>query len=474
LSRTLIKNGVIISMDTRVGDLPKGDVLIEDDKIADVGPSLDVDAAAVIDAAGMIVMPGLINAHIHLWQTALRGLGSDWAGSDYYNFLHANLAPRYRPEDTFIGTLMGALNQLNCGTTTVFDWCHNNTTPTHTDAAVDGLEESGVRALFGHGTVKPKPKEGEPHFSTVPHPESEIRRLRDERFASNGNLMTLAMAILGPDYATLEVNLHDFRLARELDLLSSAHVWGRDNRLVAGGYRTIAAEGLLGPDHNISHGNYMEDDEIQVICDSGASMTSTPPMEIRGHVRESVIGRVIAAGGHPSIGVDSEVAVPGDMFNAMRTSLQVQRIFDNLAHAERIRQGQDEAAAKFAKENLKVIGTGGSMVKELSVKTRQALEWATIDNARALRLEDKIGSLTIGKQADILLLRADTLNVLPVNDPIQCIVFNANQANVDTVFVAGKKMKEGGKMILDAGAFARRKRELIDSGQWLLEQAGLL
>jgi 5-methylthioadenosine/S-adenosylhomocysteine deaminase len=286
--------------------------------------------------------------------------------------------------------------------------------------------------------------------------------------------MTLAMAILGPDYSTLEVNLHDFRLARELDLLSSAHVWGRENRLVPEGYRTIAKEGLLGPDHNISHGNYMEDDEIQIICDHGATMTSTPPVEIRAHTKEPVIGKVMAAGGRPSIGVDSEVVVAGDMFNAMRTGLQVQRIHDNLAKAKKIQEGQDADAAKFAKENLKTIGTGGSIIKELSVKTRKALEWATIDNTNALRLEDKVGSLTPGKQADILLLTTDTLNVLPVNDPVQCIVFNANNSNVNTVFVAGKKMKEGGKLTMNAGDLVQSKQRLVDSGQWLLGEAGLL
>lgn len=119
MSRTLIKNGIIVSMDTRVGDLPKGDVLIEDDKILDVGPSLDVGDAEVIDTAGMIVMPGLVNAHIHLWQTALRGLLADWAGSDYFNYLHTRLTPRYRHEDTYISTLVGALNQLDSGATTI-------------------------------------------------------------------------------------------------------------------------------------------------------------------------------------------------------------------------------------------------------------------------------------------------------------------------------------------------------------------
>lgn len=473
MSKILIKNGSIISMDPDVKNLTNGDLLIEDDLIVDIGPQLSVEDAEIIDASSMIVMPGLINAHIHLWQTALRGVGGDWAGSDYYNYLHANLATRYSAEDTYIATLIGCLNQLDMGSTTVFDWCHNNSTPDHTDAGVDGLAASGVRAVFGHGTIKPKPKEGEPHFSTIPHPVSEIERLRKGRFSSNDSLLTLAMCILGPDYSTLDVNLHDFRAARELDLLSSAHVWGRDNRLVAEGYRRIAKEGLLGPDHNIAHANYMEDDEIQVIVDSGATITSTSPVEIRTHTREPVIGRVLAAGGKPSIGVDSEVVVTGDMFNTMRVAISVQRIFNNLRTAERIKNNEDPDGAKYAEENLKQIGTGGSIVKEISVRAQEALEWATINNARALRMDHKIGSLKPGKQADVILVRVDDLNNLPVNDPIQTIVFQANGSNVDTVFVNGKKMKEHGKLLTDELNLEKLKVRLIESKQRLFEEAGL-
>jgi len=157
----------------------------------------------------------------------------------------------------------------------------------------------------------------------------------------------------------------------------------------------------------------------------------------------------------------------------MRTALQVQRIHDNLAHADRLKQDQHSEAAKFAQENQKVIGTGGSMIKEMSVKTRQALEWATINNAKALRMDHKIGSLSPGKQADIVLLTRDTLNVLPVNDPVQSIVFNTNSANVDTVFVAGRKKKASGALLVDTAVLMRRKEQLIASSEWLLSEAGL-
>lgn len=460
-------------MDPQIKDLAKGDLLLEDDAIVDIGSQISVDNAEVIDATGMIVLPGLINAHIHLWQTALRGLGGDWAGSDYYNNLHANLATRYSPEDTYIATLVGCYNQLDAGTTTVFDWCHNNSTPDHTDAGVDGLSASGIRAVFGHGTVKPKPKEGEPHFSTIPHPISEIERLRKGQYFSSEGLLTLAMCILGPDYSTIDVNLHDFRAARELDLLSSAHIWGRDNRLVPEGYRRIAKEGLLGPDHNMAHANYMDDDEIQLIVDCGASITSTSPVEIRTHVREPVIGRVIAAGGKPSIGVDSEVVVTGDMFNTMRVAISVQRIFNNLKTAERIESNEDPEGAKYAKENLKQIGTGGSIIKEISVRAREALEWATINNARALRLDHKIGSLTPGKKADVILVRVNDLNNLPVNDPIQTIVFQANGSNVDTVIIDGNKVKKNGRLVVDEQVLEKSKVSLIESRRKLFREAEL-
>jgi 5-methylthioadenosine/S-adenosylhomocysteine deaminase len=471
MTRTLIKNACILSMDQRIGDLNNGDVLVVDDRVSEVARCLDVDADRTIDGTGTIVLPGLINAHIHTWETALRGIGGDWAGSDYFTFFHAKLAPLYTPQDTFIGTLMGALGQVDSGVTTIFDWCHNNSTPAHTDAAIDALFASGIRAVFGHGTVKPKPKPGEPHFSQIPHPMAEIRRLRQGRLSNDGSLVALAMAILGPDYSTLDVCRSDFRAARDLALLSSAHVWGRANRLVAGGYGAIAAEGLLGPDHNITHGNYIDDDELKIIVDSGASVTSTATIEMGNHVRPPLTGRVQRLGGSPSIGVDSEVKTKGDMFAEMRFALQIQRLFANLETVRNIESAQDGEAAEFARNNLSTIGTGGSLIKEQSFKTRDALEWATTNNAKALRLDHLIGSLTPGKQADLIMIKRDALQLVSSQDPVQTVVSYAQTADVDMVMIAGRIVKEKGK--LRFGGLDDRRNQLRASADRLLADAGV-
>ena len=464
----LFKNAHILTMDPALGDLPNGDLLVVDDRIAAVGVSLDAQADETIDAAGHILMPGLVNAHIHTWETALRGMGGNWAGSDYFTFFHARLAPLYTPRDTYIGTLMGALSQIDAGVTTIFDWCHNNATPAHSDAAVDALFESGIRAVFGHGTVKPHPKPGQPHFSQIPHPLGEIRRLRTGRLSNDDALVTLAMAILGPDYSTLDVCRQDFGAAIEFDLLSSAHVWGHANRLVPGGYRTIAAEGLLTPKHNVVHANYIEDDELRVLVDSGASVTATPAIEMRAHVRRPLSGRVRDMGGRPSIGVDSEVGGKGDMFELMRATLLVERL---CANQDTVRRLEAERAASGEAEAPKPIGTGGSPIKKVAYEVREMLEWATVNNAHALGLAHRIGSLTPGKQADLVLLRRDGLHALSAQDAVQTVVSYAEPSDVDTVMIAGRIVKRGGRLLF--GPVAERSSELRTSGERLLHDAGI-
>jgi cytosine/adenosine deaminase-related metal-dependent hydrolase len=152
----LIKGGCVVTMDPQLGELPQGDVLIENGRIAAIAPRIEApDGAEVIDAAGMIVMPGLINGHLHTWQSALRGIAGDWTVAQYMQAMHRGLATLYRPEDIYIANLMGALNQINHGATTLVDWCHNNPTPAHTEAAIDGLAEAGIRAVFLHGSPSP-------------------------------------------------------------------------------------------------------------------------------------------------------------------------------------------------------------------------------------------------------------------------------------------------------------------------------
>lgn len=424
MTKILIKGGTIISMDRRTGDLAKGDVLVSGAVIEKIGKSIRSRDAKVIDATGMIVMPGFVNAHIHTWQTGIRGIAGNWSIPEYVHAMHATIAPRYTANDTYLSNLIGALNQISCGATTIFDWCHNNATPAHTDAALDGLREAGIRGLFGHGTPKPEADQDDGAYTKVPHPRGELERLRKGELSDDDGLIKLAMAALGVDFSVWEVAEHDFRLAKELDLIISTHVWGAPSRLNPDGYKKLAKLKLLDRRHNLVHGNYLSEDELKIVVDSGASVTVTPEVEIQMGHGAPLIGRVRALGARPSLGVDVESNISGDMFTVMRMALQPQRLLDNQATFR---------ATKMP-------------AKTLSIRPREALEWATIDSARAMGLDRKIGSLEPGKQADIILINGNDLNLFPVHNPLESVVFHANGGNVDTVMIAGKIHKRNGKL----------------------------
>ena len=424
MTKSLIKGGCIISMDDQLGQLDKGDILIEDDKIVQIAEEIIAPDAELVDATKMIVMPGLIDAHIHTWQTGIRGIAGNWTMGEYLRGMHANLATGYKPEDIYLGNLAGALTQINGGITTILDWSHNNPTPDHTDSAIDALFESGIRALFGHGSPKPDPKEGQKHFSEIPHPANEIKRLRAGRLSSDDALVTLGMCILGPHYSTYDVTHQDILLAREYGLLASTHMSGGFNRLVPDGIFKMQDDKLLDSKLNVVHGNDLSDEELKILIDHGVNMTVTPEVEIQMGFGDPITGRVMALGGRPSIGVDVESNISGDMFNVIRMALQIQRMIDNKPFAD-----------------------AHTPIKSLSISSLQALEWATINGAHMMGMADKIGSLTPGKQADIILIRADDLNMHPMNDPVNAVVFYANSSNVDTVYIGGKIKKKSGKLL---------------------------
>ena len=452
MTTTLIKAGHLLTMDDALGDIAGGEVLIEDGAIKEVGRNLDAGATPeteVIAAADMIVMPGFVNAHMHTWQTGIRGVAGDWSLGDYMGHMHANLATRFTAEDLYLANLMGALNQINCGVTALFDWCHNNPTPGHTDRAIDGLEEAGIRALFAHGTPKPDvEKDGMPH-SQIPHPEAEIKRLATARLSNRDALVTLGMAIRGPDISAWEVTEHDVRLAGEYDLIASAHMGGRPGGgMTQGGIGKLKDAGLLGPAYNVVHGCQLTDDEFRIIGDAGATVTSCPEVEMQMGHGHPVTGRIIAVGGAPSLGVDIESNISGDMFTVMRMALQHQR----------------------AADNQKVIDTSKSPGK-VSIPALDALRWATIEGARAMGLGCRIGSLAPGKAADLIMLRASDLNLYPVNNAAETAIFQAGFGNVDTVMVGGAVLKRGGELVYLK--LKEKKEALAESGRRILKDAGL-
>ena len=449
MRRTLIKGGHVVSMDAAIGELPGGDVLVEDGRIVAVARGIAADGAELIDASRMIVLPGFINGHLHTWQTGLRGLAADWTVAEYMQAMHRGLATLYRPDDVYLGNLLGALNQINAGATTLVDWCHNNPTPGHTDAAIRGLEESGIRALFLHGSPKPDPKPGQKHFSEVPMPRSEIERLRRMKFTGSDGLLTFGLAVLGPYYSTYEVTCADLKLAREFDLLASMHVGGGTAK-VAGGFERLLGESLVDRHLSVVHGNDIAPDTVRRMVDRGATFTVTAEIELQMGYGDPLTGILHEKDSPVSIGTDVEPAVGSDLFTCMRITLQHERNRGIMQH----------------------VSESGSRPQRSALTCRDALSWITTNAAKVAGLDRRTGSLAPGKQADITMLRADDLNMVPAHDVVGCVVMQANAGNVDTVMIAGRVVKRDGKLLF--AGLRENLSALRSSGERILDDFAAL
>jgi cytosine/adenosine deaminase-related metal-dependent hydrolase len=429
-------------MDEKLGDLAGADLLVEDDRIAAIEPAgrISKEGVEVVDAKNCIIIPGLINTHMHTWQTALRSVASNWTLLEYFKKMHAGLATVFQPEDMYIANLVGSLNQLNSGTTTLLDWCHGNRTPAHNDGAIDALLESGIRAFFFHGTPKPDPKPGEKGFWEIPHPRAELERLAKHRIKG---LVSLGAAILGPHYSTLEVSMHDFKMAKDLNVIASMHQGGGPPR-TPDGWQKLDQAGLLSRYVNIVHGQGLSDEQLARFVSLNVSFSVTPESEmIQGH-GYPITGRLRKFGYRPSLGIDLESAISGDMLTVGRIALSLQRSMDN---------------AEYRQEK-------GTIPDTSTITTREALSWITVDGARMLCMDDQIGSLKPGKQADLVLISTSGINMQPVNDPVSAVIMQANLSNIDSVMVAGQWRKRGGKLL--AGGLSEKFESLRESGRRIL------
>jgi cytosine/adenosine deaminase-related metal-dependent hydrolase len=448
MGRILLRDATIVSMDPAVGDFDCANLLIDGTRIAAVGRGLNADGAEVVDMRGRILAPGFVNAHMHTWQTALRSVASNWTLLEYFRWMHAGLATKFAPEDIGIATLVGAWNQLNCGTTTLGDWCHNNPTPAHTNAAVEALLASGIRAVFLHGSPKPDPKPGERHFSEVPHPRHEVERLLKGPLGDRDGLVTLGLALLGPHYSTLDVARHDLRLAREFDLIASMHQGGGPPK-APGGWDALDADGLLGPWVNIVHGNDLSDAQLTRLIELGVTFSITPEGEMTQGHGFPIVGRLRRLKAAPSLGLDLESAFSGDMISVARIALALQRCVDN---------------AESRRERGEIPDTS-------TIPVREALAWITIEGARVLGLADRVGSLTPGKQADIVAIDARPINMQPLHDPVASVIMQANLANIESVLVAGQWRKRDGRLLVSE--LSENLEALRRSGRRILGAMGL-
>ena len=415
--RILIKNGCVLTLDKSVGNFHQADVLIEGTKISAVGPNLSASDAEVIDATDMIVMPGFIDTHRHVWEGILRNIGTDIpleGDTSYLSIILKTLAPAYRPEDAYVGNLVGLYSAIDAGITTLLDWSHIQATREHTDAVINALQESGIRAVFAYGYPWWKnPDE---------HQDDWIRDIAKQCFSTKDQLLTFALAAQGPEFTSLEAAKAQWELARELDAHITVHVGvGTAGKL--GKLGQMGKAGLLKNDTTYIHCTTLSDDEIQMIVDTGGTVSLSSTAEMIMGYGMPPIQQFLSRGLRPSLSVDAETNVPNDMFTQMRSvnSLQHALIFDR----------------KLAgKRNLPPF-----------MNSRDVIECATIEGARANGLLHKTGTLTPGKEADFIMLRTDSPNILPVNDPIGAVVWGMDTSNVDSLFVAGKALKRNGKLL---------------------------
>jgi 5-methylthioadenosine/S-adenosylhomocysteine deaminase len=432
--RVLLRGGHVLSMDPQIGDIYGGDVLLEDDRIAAVAPSIDAGDAEVIDATNCVVMPGFIDSHRHTWETVIRGIAPDVSLAGYFDIVLDQLAPAYRPEDVYAGNYLGSLEALDAGITTVLDWSHINNTPEHADEAIRGLRDANLRSVYCYGNPNTSLADWW-YTSTLEAPE-DIRRVREQYFSSDDGLITLAMGTRGPGFCTPEVVKHDWELARDVGAPISVHVGmgpyaGRFSMV-----KQLSELNLLGSDTTYIHCNYLSDEEFQLIADTGGKVSISPMVEMAMGHGTPPTAKALQHGLRPSLSIDVVTTVPGDMFTQMRFLWAQDRL---LAH---------EAA--FAAET-DVTGL---------LSSRDVLEFATIEGARVCGLEDRTGSLTPGKQADVVVIRCDHTNTYPVIDPVSTVVLQADTRNIDTVFVGGRLVKRDGALV---GADLRRARDLAEA-----------
>jgi 5-methylthioadenosine/S-adenosylhomocysteine deaminase len=440
--KLLIRGGTVLSMDGAIGDLPRADVLIDGDTIAAVQPDISADAQTV-DATGFIVLPGFVDTHRHTWEAAIRGCAPDATLDDYFVEILDTFAPLYRPEDVYASNLAGALECLNAGITTLVDWSHINNTPDHPDAAIRALQEVGIRSQYAYGSANTSLADYW-FESKIAVPPEDVRRIRETYFASDDGLLTMALATRGTGFCLDDVVRSEWTLARELGIPITVHVaMGR----LAGRFgmvKHLDELGLLGADTTYIHCCYLSDEEWRLVADTGGTVSIAAQVETQmGHGWPPVV-KALESGLRPSLSIDVVTTVPGDMFTQMRAAFGAER-----ARANAIWWERNEPATGL-------------------LTARQTLEMATVNGAHVAGLEDRTGSLTPGKKADVILIDARQLNVAPVIDPVAAVALCADVSNVDTVIVNGVVRKWNGRLAADID---RARRLVEESSAYLVAEA---
>ncbi len=425
----VVRGAYVLTMDPALGEMARGDVHVRDGEIVAVGPALQAPGAAVIDGSNAVVLPGLVETHWHLWTTLLRGMVGH-SPDQFYFPMSGALGKAFTPADVYQGVRLATVEALWGGVTTVTDWSHNNQTREHSDADIKAIADSGVRARYLYG-----PWQGQPNNQSSNM--AELERLHGEwsRYANEG-LISLGMSWrgignfrgLGSGAGVAEANMAELQVARRLKLPISVHTASSLAR--AGEIAALGEANALGPDVLLAHGAGARPDEIKLMAETRTPIATTPSGEASMGYPLQQIDNFLAAGVTVGLGFDS-IALSGnaDMFRTMKT----------VQDSEKIRN-----QAQF------------------KLSSRRVLELATIGGARCLGLDGRIGSLTPGKRADLIMVSLLAPNMSVGPDPANLLVNSAAPGNVDLVVVDGRILKRDGRLTT------------IDVRQVLLEAAGAL
>ncbi|WP_245777836.1 amidohydrolase family protein [Lentzea xinjiangensis] len=425
--RVLLTGATVVTMDPGLGILPRGDVLIEGDRIAAVAPELPVGDAVVVDATGSIVAPGFVDTHRHAWEAQLRRVMPDVNDlGEYVTSTLVGIAPAYRPEDMYVGTKLAALTAIDSGITTMLDFSHNSRTAGHSDAAVQALADTGIRGV--HASMRP-------HFGDWDGQwPADLGRLRDLCSSTGGGLVTLRLAALATDEIAGPGIAYGPRLAdiaRDLDIgVSVDAVFGVPSSEAV---LRWAAEGVLGPEVSLIHCTGLTGEAWRAMADTGAAVSLAPTSEAQIGLETAVpaIDEALAVGIRPGLSIDVEVALASDMFTQMRALHAIQRM-------------------------RAVNAVYGTTATPTRIGVHDVLGFATLHGAESIGFGDVTGSITPGKQADILLVHAEDLNNMPLNDPIGTLVLGSDPRNIHAVFIAGRVRKWAGT-VLDVDLSALRQ-----------------
>lgn len=421
MSQKLLRGAQIVSMDHEIGVLTSGDILIKDDKIVAVGVDLEAGDAEVIDMSGHIIAPGMVDTHRHTWQTIARAICADWSLADYFYGIRVGLSPAYTPDDVYISNKLGALEALNAGVTTILDFSHCNNTPDHADSAVTGLLDAGIRAKFCYGFYESNPA-APPHFETHADRLADFERIADKFFSKPDGLVTLGVALTELGFIPFSQTKSEIEAARARNALIATHiaaVWSMPS-----GFAELEAAGLLGPDQVHIHCNTFSDDDWRALARSGAKVSIAVETELSMGMGRPVFDKCDEFGLKPTLSCDVVSLNSGDLITQARMGLAFKRWADTEA-----------------------LNLAGQDVEKVTTTSLQALEWSTINGADAIGMADSLGSVSPGKQADLMIVGGPAISQHPQIDGAGTLLFQTTPSDVRHVLVAGEFVKRDGVLL---------------------------